>query len=667
MVQLSDGLKQVLEQLAENVHDTWAAQRLADGWRWGPERNDQKQEHPMLIPYQELPESEKEYDRATAKATLKVLLKLGCRILLPAESDAAPSHTEIQAQLTQLEQSSRHPGGLLRAWRQRQKRIWSGSVEVYRLCAESLCKQGEALTACDCCREGLEHFPADLRLQQLLGWALAQSGATESARELLSVLPHDCEQACESLCLLGRTWKDLARMQGDPAARAKMLTTAAECYARGYESSQRSGAPEYYPAINCAALHVLLDQMDSAREWAGTAAKLADRESPKEAWAKATLGEASLILGRMDEAKTHYASFVSALGNNPGMLASARKQALAIADHLQTGRSIVEGVLPMPPILIPGPDTDPGTPATALVFCPLDRNQANRMEQFMQQKVPIHLLLPIPLEHFGPAQLGLSQTSMMRWTEYCSSITVASPKGDQVSEETLRYCALLTVGIAKFMAHLFATVPVHDASNPLPDGQTGTFQKRVEEILQSPGNPGLSLPTLIFADVVGYGQLTDSQVVSFQTQFLPELARFLGSFPDQPLTAQTWGDALYLAFEELRSGGMAALRLQRFFSNTDWKSFGIPHPLRLRLGIHTGPVTLVRDPFTDQTLCTGIHVSRAARIEPLAEAGQVFASTAFAASALATGLRDFEFRFVGTHQLPKDAGSEGLFQVSSSI
>ena len=79
-VELSDGLKQLVEQLARNVHDIWAIGRINEGWTYGPERNDALKQHPCLIDYNELPESEKEYDRNTAMETLKTIIKLGWRI-----------------------------------------------------------------------------------------------------------------------------------------------------------------------------------------------------------------------------------------------------------------------------------------------------------------------------------------------------------------------------------------------------------------------------------------------------------------------------------------------------------------------------------------------------------------------------------------------------------
>lgn len=79
-VELTDKLKQLVEELARNVHDIWAIGRINDGWTYGPERNDTLKQHPCLIDYADLPESEKEYDRNTAMETLKMILKLGWRI-----------------------------------------------------------------------------------------------------------------------------------------------------------------------------------------------------------------------------------------------------------------------------------------------------------------------------------------------------------------------------------------------------------------------------------------------------------------------------------------------------------------------------------------------------------------------------------------------------------
>ena len=79
-VTLDSSLESLVEALAENVHDTWAKGRIDDGWTYGPVRDDVKKHHPCLVPYGELPESEKEYDRNTAISTLKFIVKMGYEI-----------------------------------------------------------------------------------------------------------------------------------------------------------------------------------------------------------------------------------------------------------------------------------------------------------------------------------------------------------------------------------------------------------------------------------------------------------------------------------------------------------------------------------------------------------------------------------------------------------
>lgn len=80
-VELSDDLIELQEAIAENAHEIWAKNRSDQGWSFGPERNDQKKETPDMIPYCNLPESEKLYDREMAMQTLKLVKKLGFEIV----------------------------------------------------------------------------------------------------------------------------------------------------------------------------------------------------------------------------------------------------------------------------------------------------------------------------------------------------------------------------------------------------------------------------------------------------------------------------------------------------------------------------------------------------------------------------------------------------------
>ena len=77
---LSEELNSLVAAMAKNVHEVWAESRISQGWTYGPERNDALKTHPCLVPYEELPEVEKAYDRDTAVGTLKLICKLGFKI-----------------------------------------------------------------------------------------------------------------------------------------------------------------------------------------------------------------------------------------------------------------------------------------------------------------------------------------------------------------------------------------------------------------------------------------------------------------------------------------------------------------------------------------------------------------------------------------------------------
>lgn len=79
-IDISDDLKALGEALARNVHEVWAAGRIAEGWTRGP-RNDELKQHPCLVPYEELSEQEKDYDRRTSVETLKFIMSQGYEIL----------------------------------------------------------------------------------------------------------------------------------------------------------------------------------------------------------------------------------------------------------------------------------------------------------------------------------------------------------------------------------------------------------------------------------------------------------------------------------------------------------------------------------------------------------------------------------------------------------
>jgi len=76
-IELSDDMKELAERIARNIHEVWGAARKNEGWTWGPQRDDEKLETPNMVPYDELTECERDYDRRTVTETIKTLLYMG--------------------------------------------------------------------------------------------------------------------------------------------------------------------------------------------------------------------------------------------------------------------------------------------------------------------------------------------------------------------------------------------------------------------------------------------------------------------------------------------------------------------------------------------------------------------------------------------------------------
>ena len=172
----------------------------------------------------------------------------------------------------------------------------------------------------------------------------------------------------------------------------------------------------------------------------------------------------------------------------------------------------------------------------------------------------------------------------------------------------------------------------------------------------------LDIRALLFADFEGFSSLSDAEVPQFVTHCLGLVRKVIARSSTKPLMKNTWGDGLYLVFATMREAGEFALDLRDAIRQVRWEGKGLP-PMKVRIGLHAGPVFYCTDPVTGLRSYTGAHVSRAARIEPITPAGQVYASQPFAALAAAEGVKEFRCDYVGQTSLAKRYGTFPIFVV----
>jgi class 3 adenylate cyclase/tetratricopeptide (TPR) repeat protein len=193
-----------------------------------------------------------------------------------------------------------------------------------------------------------------------------------------------------------------------------------------------------------------------------------------------------------------------------------------------------------------------------------------------------------------------------------------------------------------------------------------------DEVKVSQGQQAVK--TLLFADVVGYSKIPEEQIEYFAPEFLGMISQLISQAP-RPVLTNTWGDAVYLVFDDPVSAGTVALRLLRAVQSDSWRN-QLTAKMDLRIGLHTGPVTLCVDPVIRQITFTGSHVSHAARIEPMVREGEVWATEAFMSYAtIANHARkqrgeetlEFGFDYLGQIDFAKKYGRYPLFRLSSPI
>ncbi len=443
-------------------------------------------------------------------------------------------------------------------------------------------------------------------------------------------------------------------------------------------------------------------------------------------WLDATLGEAALILGDAGESAAHYARAAGGALGRFGDLGITRRQAELLAECLPGRSDWISEVLRVPPVLmytgVPrlAPEHEEGVAAAIRTRLEILRPAAAYATATCESDIlflegvarlggETHIVLPFPAEELRRSRFDLSRGD---WGERfecvlaaANSVTVTSDHRARGSAATFEYANLVLTGMARLRARLLRTdlrgFAIWTGRSIASDGgasslvriwwsqnvdleQVQIFSSRgdtveaagdvtgpaAEEAVELeerlPDGFAHEMRAMLFADAVGYSALSEDQTPNFITQFLGAVADLNARSAQRPEHVETTGDGLYMVFGSVRDAGAYALQLNRLVSGTDWAARGLPGGLNIRIALHCGPVYCGHNPLTGAPLYTGPHTSRTARIEPITPPGLVYASSAFAAVAAATGVGDLEMRYVGRMPLAKGYGLLGLYHVHSS-
>jgi len=267
-----------------------------------------------------------------------------------------------------------------------------------------------------------------------------------------------------------------------------------------------------------------------------------------------------------------------------------------------------------------------------------------------------------PFEYANLVITGMGRLRAQVLETNVCGLAVAQPGTDSAPGGTASVIALwrtleLDVDSVSLADARSGLVPQQDLPQWSPSGAAASAH--LEETLKQHH----AIRSLLFADVVGYSQFSEDQIPNYVTGFLGAVAEMNQRTQHRFEHVETAGDGLYIVFAGAVDAGLYALELMELVRTTDWTKAGLPGTFNLRIALHCGPVYCGRDPVTGSPIYTGPHTSRAARIEPITPPGQVYASSAFAAVAAASGTEALDMRYIGKIPLAKSYGSLGLYHI----
>jgi len=670
-----------------------------------------EQQSSGAISWRDLAESERTLWRARADQSLRALAKLGYHAERPADPLAVKAEAErtaARAQTAVLEaEDLLHMGEPLLAYNAIQQALSDrpGDIRLRQLKGLALARSGALRRAneelASLRDEGLtdgETLGLLARTHKDLALAAADGASREqhlaAAFEIYAAGYRESSRraAVADAYYTGINAATMAFLRGR-IERAREIAADVERLCQTELQDNEEAADAYWPQATLAEAALILGQQDTARERYAVAAKLAGTRYGD---LSSTRHQARLLLEHEGEST---AWLDDAMGLPP---------VLVYTGHM---------------IDAPGRSQPRFTPPMESAICAQIRDRLERLEPaaaygsaacgadilclecVQELGGELHIVLPFPVEQFRAESVdfcpdGRWGERFERLLESANDVLVISQKPPPGGRSTFEYANLIMTGLARLRAQMLDTrlqgLAVWDGTEAGDAGGTGSVVSMWHrsgvplehvELVPIAGPTGAvhtcetedaakqpttgagqwafeyKIKAMLFADAVGYSQLSESQIPLFFQHYVGTVAEFSEQSGHKAVHVETAGDGMYMVFDDPGAAAHFALGLSECINGLDWQSLGLPEKMSVRIGLHCGPVFIGRDPITGAPLYSGIHTSRTARIEPITPPGQVYASSAFAAVAAVRGIAGLRFSYIGRTQLAKHYGALPLYHV----
>lgn len=717
-------LNSLNEEMSENIHENWSALRLKQGWSYGLTRNDHKKSHPCLVPYNLLPEEEKDYDRQTAEQTLKFILSQNYQIVPPESNEPGAFLGNIQLEGLSVR-------NLLEVQQQLKSRR-SAQPEDYYILGKEFQNRAEKVLAYETFQLGLKLIGGDekssLYRDMMFNAArtLADCYAYKEAEKLLRTLEKKGFQDGDIIGQLAKIRKIIAVKTGD----SKSLKSALDFYKSGYEKAleevevakeqsekwYKSVNAAIYNGINTATMFFLQGKDKKCKKTVKKVLELCRSKSKDKTvyWDHATMGEASLLNGDLKQAKSYY---TKAVENAPqGDVESMLAQVKIICQQGEIDTAWIDEVFVVPAAVIfsghridrkgekrfPAEDegrvrkeisnyiekNKPGfgycsaLPGSELIF----------IEEMISAGAEVHVCLPYEEERFLENYEGIPgiwKERFERVRNKITSITVTGTYDEGLNEANCQFTNKYMAGLAVLKSESsnceLKALALWDGVNRGGGGVSDaisiwkksgieyetikTVDSKITKEKKTVNYPDTKVEEslcMLFADVKGYSKLAGEQLILFTKHFMGKSDKVISKYDDAVLVRRSQGDGLFIVFTSLQAAIDVSVGLKDMVLSTDWESLGLPGDLTARFALDTGPCYSFIDPIARQTDLSGAHVIRAARLEPVTPPGHIFASEGFAAVCAINKLQD-HFELAGQVKLPKNYGEMRVYYLDKSL
>ena len=583
---------------------------------------------------------------------------------------------------------------------------------------ESLLNKGLIFDAYNRAVKGVAIDNNDVRLNQLYGLCLAKLGMAEQARTVLEKLYNSGHRDPETSGILARIYKDRLKQRGD----LSFAYFSREIYLKSFEETG-----DYYPGINAATMSLVLNERHKAEQIAKKVIQAA-QQSEDNYWKYATLGEAWLITGDFEESRTAYRKSELFAAKSKGKLFSSFEQLRFLARYSKIPVDFLDDSFHPSVVVFSGHMIDhsgrisPRFPnrisqqVKQAIIEQLESINAGVgfssaacgadilfIEAMLERGAEVNVYLPFAVDDFIQTSVAFAGEE---WIDRFKRV-ICQVKVKYITEESylgtdelFRHMGAVIIGLAMLTARLFDCEPyflavldqsanqhrkggtsdlfaawpykektrVIDPSELLRDStvQDERPESSVKPVKQAdvPFGVDRSLKCILFADLVGYSKLQEEHTPFFVYELLRAVSERLKRLTVKPEILNTWGDAIFVVYDQPHDLMAFALALNETILETDWEAKQLPVNTSIRIALHSGPVFIGEDPITGNHNAYGTHITRTARMEPVTLPGCIYASEQFAALLLVKTENQYWYRYVGKLDLPKKFGSQEMYQIS---